>query len=329
MGAHIVCCALDDPNGEIIELEERYQIQSVVEQNQVNVDAEEDTIVPSIARGTKGSKGSKDVQHYFRQRGQGVEGVQGVQPESELSAKYEDGLETCADLAATSSATLASKTSLNTCASGNGASSRCEVILHIYDLRSWLWPVNELVKSRGFGMFHAGVEVWGEECTYGKNGVEWHAPRKHPGSYRYRESQPMGCTKVNASQWRRIRCRLQNQWAASKYHLLDQNCIQFVRTVCEELGVADNFPEWINGMATQLKMSPWGEAIDKTIKQQQEQQRAERIMERKLRRPSTPRRVKQRLLEAKASEAGHAGAHQKPESIAIDQGESLLKVTEL
>lgn len=167
------------------------------------------------------------------------------------------------------------------------SSPRRLVSIHIYDLRPWLLPINSLLKPRGFGMFHVGVEVWGEECTYGANGVEWHAPRKHP-AYRYRESHSMGYTKFDAVQWQKIRNRLQDEWQGAKYHLLDRNCVAFVRVVCEELGVLNNFPEWVSGMATQLKVSHLREAIDATIEQEQERQ----ILEKRLARSRRSQRVK-------------------------------------
>ncbi|CAD2097917.1 PPPDE peptidase, putative [Plasmodium vinckei brucechwatti] len=70
------------------------------------------------------------------------------------------------------------------------------VYLNIYDLDPVSKVVNSVVKSIGTGAFHAGVEVYGFEYSFGyipggQTGVMKTQPRYHP-YHVYRESIPMG-----------------------------------------------------------------------------------------------------------------------------------------
>ncbi|VEV57659.1 PPPDE peptidase, putative [Plasmodium vinckei vinckei] len=70
------------------------------------------------------------------------------------------------------------------------------VYLNIYDLDPVSKVVNSVVKSIGTGVFHAGVEVYGFEYSFGyipggETGVMKTQPRYHP-HHVYRESIPMG-----------------------------------------------------------------------------------------------------------------------------------------
>ncbi|EUD72626.1 hypothetical protein YYG_02527 [Plasmodium vinckei petteri] len=79
------------------------------------------------------------------------------------------------------------------------------VYLNIYDLDPVSKVVNSVVKSIGTGAFHAGVEVYGFEYSFGyipggQTGVMKTQPRYHP-YHVYRESIPMS-NPINESRSR-------------------------------------------------------------------------------------------------------------------------------
>jgi len=72
------------------------------------------------------------------------------------------------------------------------------VRLNIYDLQN---SKRRKEANEETGLFHAGVEVFGQEWNHGATGVTCHAPRHHP-SHTYRTTVPMGETKLTEPRFR-------------------------------------------------------------------------------------------------------------------------------
>jgi len=99
------------------------------------------------------------------------------------------------------------------------------------------------------GVFHAGIEVYGNEWTFGKtieevSGVWRTLPRMEMG-HQYRATVPLGSTPLaNVQVWELMR-RLGKEWLGTSYDLLRRNCLSFSNTLCDELGVR-RIPRWVD-----------------------------------------------------------------------------------
>lgn len=99
------------------------------------------------------------------------------------------------------------------------------------------------------GVFHAGIEVYGNEWTFGKtledvSGVWRTLPRMEMG-HQYRATVPLGSTHLaNVQVWELIR-RLGQEWLGTSYDLLRRNCLSFSNVLCDELGVR-RIPRWVD-----------------------------------------------------------------------------------
>lgn len=126
------------------------------------------------------------------------------------------------------------------------------VWLNIYDVSGGTtqW-VNDLIRPLGTGAFHAGVEVYGQEWSYGYNaegsGVYCSKPRSS-GQHKYRESVAMGATKLSKAAARDIIAELRKEWNGAAYELLVRNCCHFSDALCRGLGVGP-IPEWVMHLA--------------------------------------------------------------------------------
>jgi len=97
------------------------------------------------------------------------------------------------------------------------------------------------------GALHAGVEVFGEEWSYGTSGVAVNEPRKNT-RYAYRQTIFMGHACIDrAGAERAIRC-LRKEWLGCHYDLLTRNCCSFAEELCLRLGVG-GLPSWVNRLA--------------------------------------------------------------------------------
>jgi len=132
----------------------------------------------------------------------------------------------------------------------------CEepVFLHIYDLGagSKIRHMNEVLRSVGTGAFHAGVEVYGEEWSFGHHsfqvsGVYKYPPRKCAG-HSFRETVPMGYTTLSRSEVDLIIVRFAKEWPGKDYHMLRRNCCHFSAVFCQALRVGP-VPDWVTNLA--------------------------------------------------------------------------------
>uniref|UniRef100_A0A7S1LK02 PPPDE domain-containing protein n=1 Tax=Alexandrium catenella TaxID=2925 RepID=A0A7S1LK02_ALECA len=131
------------------------------------------------------------------------------------------------------------------------------VLLNVYDLVSATTVANAMlcnVLIKGFGAFHAAVEVYGEEWSFYKRenpsscGIcrSRHA-RRHP-VHVFRQSINMGATKLTQKEvWDLIVAGMARQWPSQRYDLLRSNCISFCDELLGVLG-ADPVPRWVRGL---------------------------------------------------------------------------------
>jgi len=124
------------------------------------------------------------------------------------------------------------------------------VTLHVYDFRA---PVlNDVLRQLGTGAFHAAVEVYGREWTFGNvsregSGIFWNGPRANT-AHTYREAVPMGTTQLTRQQIDRLLCVLKAKWPAESYDLVKRNCCHFCNEFCKKLGVGA-VPPWVMSLA--------------------------------------------------------------------------------
>lgn len=150
------------------------------------------------------------------------------------------------------------------------------VTLHLYDVtgKEVVTGVNKLLKPLGTGAFHAGVEVNGEEWSFGYceegSGVFKDAP-KSCEEHKYRESIAMGSTTLSDREIGAVIDRLHQEWPGSSYDLLRRNCCSFADELCYQLGVG-HIPKWVTNLA-----GAGATVQDGFQKVQQEAQRAQII----------------------------------------------------
>lgn len=121
-----------------------------------------------------------------------------------------------------------------------------QVTLHLYDLVE----MNTHLRCLGVGAFHAGVEVYLIEYSYGAtiagSGITTCEPMRALGCP-YRESVEMGHTALSPKELRALIRELGGKWRGVSYDLLRQNCITFAAEFCRRLGV-DSVPPWVTAL---------------------------------------------------------------------------------
>ncbi|CAJ1428918.1 unnamed protein product [Effrenium voratum] len=126
------------------------------------------------------------------------------------------------------------------------------VWLHVYDLTdNFHVPVlNSALRTAHCGLFHAGVEVFGREFSFGagrSSGVYSCAPKGHTG-HPYRESLLLGFTTMSKQEVKQLLREMKQEWRGSSYRLLSRNCVHFCSALGLRLGVVE-VPSWVFGMA--------------------------------------------------------------------------------
>lgn len=130
------------------------------------------------------------------------------------------------------------------------------VTLHVYDLGTGgkIAGVNIFCRAIGTGAFHAGVEVYGKEWSFGGGsngpsgtGVFCCAPQGCD-SHSYREGIFMGNTLMSKSEVTKAIKELADQWPGDEYDLLRHNCCHFSDTLSVRLGVG-HVPSWVTSLA--------------------------------------------------------------------------------
>lgn len=135
------------------------------------------------------------------------------------------------------------------------------VTLNIYDLhgngRAIFKSMNVLLRAAGTGAFHVGLEVFGEEWSFGHRdgggtGVYSHAPRESE-LHSYRESISMGATDRTQDEVVKLIKTMSLRWTGDSYDMMTRNCCHFCDELCMELHVdRPSFvplPEWVSSLA--------------------------------------------------------------------------------
>lgn len=134
------------------------------------------------------------------------------------------------------------------------------VYLHIYDVRNnaLVSYMNNLLYIVGTGAFHVGVEVYGDEWSYGYmeeesrpgcTGVFSCKPGENKLMGAHREAVSMGSTNFNRDQVDEILRTLSAAWPAEEYQILSHNCCCFSDEFCRQLGVGA-IPDWVRNLAS-------------------------------------------------------------------------------
>ncbi|CDU19249.1 PPPDE peptidase, putative [Plasmodium yoelii] len=129
------------------------------------------------------------------------------------------------------------------------------VYLNIYDLDPVSKVLNSVVKPIGTGAFHAGVEVYGYEYSFGyvadgKTGVMKSDPRYHP-YHVYRESISMGKTPLTKTEVNLLVDVMKLQWIGDTYDILSRNCLNYADYFCNLLDVG-GVPDWVMSLQKNL-----------------------------------------------------------------------------
>jgi len=131
------------------------------------------------------------------------------------------------------------------------------VILHIYNLNEAFVGANEALalntdRAAVGGAFHAGVEVYGSEWSYGIYGVACIPPRSET-AHVYQCSVIMGTTSKDQKAFTTVLFDMLRHWLGADYDILAQNCCSFASKLGEELGLGvEAMPEWVDRLPRAL-----------------------------------------------------------------------------
>jgi hypothetical protein len=116
------------------------------------------------------------------------------------------------------------------------------------------------------GIYHVGVEVHGEEYTFGnyrapnfqrlgveRSGVVKHRPRQPGVHCEFKQNVSVGTTTRSVAEVEAICAELgKSQYLAASYNRINHNCVDFARSLCAQLGAGD-VPGWCYRGATAAK----------------------------------------------------------------------------
>lgn len=133
------------------------------------------------------------------------------------------------------------------------AESEHAVTLNIYDVggSKAVQEANKLFRTLGTGAFHAAVEIYGKEWSYGfceeGTGVFSCLPRSCE-QHAYRESLAMGETDISQADLPHIIEHISKEWIGEDYDLLRKNCCHFAAALVKEFHVGP-VPTWVTNLA--------------------------------------------------------------------------------
>eukprot|EP00933_Yihiella_yeosuensis_P082331 TRINITY_DN96181_c0_g1_i1.p1 TRINITY_DN96181_c0_g1~~TRINITY_DN96181_c0_g1_i1.p1 ORF type:complete len:270 (-),score=30.01 TRINITY_DN96181_c0_g1_i1:122-931(-) len=130
--------------------------------------------------------------------------------------------------------------------------SQAPVNLNIYDVghNAKIIKANNVLHLIGTGLFHAGVEVYGKEWSYGKShgtGVFASKPNSCK-AHNFRETVAMGSTRMTEKDVARLVKELMKEWPGPAYDLLRHNCTHFAKEICQRLDVGP-VPRWVMNLS--------------------------------------------------------------------------------
>lgn len=126
------------------------------------------------------------------------------------------------------------------------------VKVHVYHVsgHSAVKRVNSVLRVLGTGAFHIGVEVYGQEWSFGftddgGTGVFCYQPQVCE-EHVYDRSLDMGHTRLTFGEVARLIGSLANEWQGEDYDILRCNCCHFSDKLCRRLGVGPTPPDVTN-----------------------------------------------------------------------------------
>jgi hypothetical protein len=128
------------------------------------------------------------------------------------------------------------------------------VTLHIYDVGTLcgIKGINNALRAAGTGAFHCGVEIYGQEYSYGHIDVDetgvFKVLPKQCTAHTYRESVDMPLCTLSREEVSGIIEDLSRQWWGPLYDIIENNCCNFCDVLCQRLGVG-SIPKWITSLA--------------------------------------------------------------------------------
>jgi hypothetical protein len=131
-----------------------------------------------------------------------------------------------------------------------------KVHIHVYDLSESFANLNSVALDvLGFGgVLHVGVEVYGEEFSYGMQGLTVNLPRDHH-HYIYRQTHLMGRTMLKRAEMQTIIASMRRDWMGTDYDIFNRNCGTFCNAFCQALGVG-SLPAWVTRFGRTLDYVP-------------------------------------------------------------------------
>lgn len=134
------------------------------------------------------------------------------------------------------------------------------VLLHVYDVsqEESIQTLNRVFAHKRSpvkfgGVFHAGVEVYGLEWSYGFSesetvpGISCGEPKSHP-QHRYRQTITLARTPLAAEDAADLISQMLEEYPGEDYDLLKRNCCHFADDFCRRLQVG-RIPRWIHRFA--------------------------------------------------------------------------------
>ncbi|CAK0879625.1 unnamed protein product [Prorocentrum cordatum] len=133
------------------------------------------------------------------------------------------------------------------------AGAAAPVTLHIYDVsnKRRVRFANNVLGLMGSGAYHAAVEVYGREWSYGWKAGGSGVFSTTPGgcqAHHYRKPIPMGNTECTQDQVYDILQSMAAEWRGKDYNLLRHNCTHFSDTFCQAMGL-EGLPRWVMSLA--------------------------------------------------------------------------------
>jgi len=126
------------------------------------------------------------------------------------------------------------------------------------------------------GVYHVGIEVHGQEYTFGNyrapgsrmvghngSGVYCHEPQRPGPQCVFKHAEILGSTTVAPGQVEDLCCQLGNRdFVKASYNKIHHNCVDFARTLSSKLG-AGEIPAWCyRGAAIAKVMGLGGDPVD-------------------------------------------------------------------
>lgn len=132
------------------------------------------------------------------------------------------------------------------------------VLLHVYNLSEAFAPLNAFTRTlANGGIYHAALEIFGIEYSFGCDGIFVSSPRENP-RHSYCESIYLGDCYLTNLQLKQMLGVMKYGWKGKTYDIFSKNCCDFCQELAIELGVGE-IPSWVNSLAKTA------EPIDRTL----------------------------------------------------------------